>query len=74
VLHYKTLDLGAFTISEGILLVSDQAHGTSGFRESLMAHHGGLVREPQKPDWRPESKHLAWHRRELFKGNPRHRG
>jgi putative restriction endonuclease len=31
VLHHKTFDLGAFTIREGVLLVSDQANGTSGF-------------------------------------------
>jgi predicted restriction endonuclease len=74
VLHHKTFDLGAFTVSEGMVLVSDRAHGTSGFHEVLMAYHGGLVREPQRPDWRPEPKHLAWHGREVFKGEPRHRG
>jgi putative restriction endonuclease len=32
VLHHQTFDLGAFTLSpEGVLLVSDQAHGTAGF-------------------------------------------
>jgi putative restriction endonuclease len=32
VLHHKTFDLGAFTLNgEGVLLVSDQAHGTAGF-------------------------------------------
>jgi putative restriction endonuclease len=74
VLHHKTFDLGAFTVAEGVLLVSDQVHGTSGFRASLMAYHGGPIREPQRPDWRPEPKHLAWHQREVFKGDPRHRG
>jgi putative restriction endonuclease len=73
VLHHKTFDLGAFTVAEGVVLVSDQVHGTSGFRETLMAYHGGSIREPQRPDWRPEVKHLAWHRREVFKGDPRHR-
>jgi putative restriction endonuclease len=74
VLHHKTFDLGAFTVAEGVVLVSDQVHGTSGFHETLMAYHGGPVREPQRPEWRPESRHLAWHRREVFKGDPRHRG
>ena len=31
VLHHKMFDLGAFTVSEGVVLVSNQAHGTSGF-------------------------------------------
>ena len=35
VLHHKTFDLGAFTVAGGVVLVSDQAHGTSGFRETL---------------------------------------
>lgn len=73
VLHHKTFDLGVFTVSEGVLLVSDQAHGTSGFRETLLGYHGGPIREPQRPDWQPEPKHLDWHRREVFKGAPRHR-
>src|SRR5262249_26271630 len=36
VLHHKTFDLGAFTVSDGVVLVSDRAHGTSGFHETLM--------------------------------------
>jgi putative restriction endonuclease len=74
VLHHKTFDLGAFTVAEGVVLVSDQVHGTSGFHEALMAHHGGRIREPQRLDWSPEPRHLAWHRREVFKGDPRRRG
>jgi putative restriction endonuclease len=73
VLHHKTFDLGAFTVSEGVVLVSDQVHGTSGFHETLMSYHGGPVRGPQRPDWRPEPRHLAWHRQEVFKGDPRYR-
>jgi putative restriction endonuclease len=31
VLHHKTFDLGAFTVNQdGLLLVSDQAHGIEG--------------------------------------------
>jgi putative restriction endonuclease len=74
VLHHKTFDLGVFTVAEGVVLVSDHVHGTSGFLETLMTYHGGPIREPQRPDWRPEPGHLAWHRREVFKGDPRHRG
>ena len=72
VLHHKTFDLGAFTIRKGVLLVSDQANGTAGFQEFLMAHHGKPIRPPQHPDWRPEPRHLDWHGREVFKGEARH--
>jgi hypothetical protein len=33
-----------------------------------MVHHGVPVRPPQRRDWRPRPDHLAWHRREVFKG------
>jgi putative restriction endonuclease len=74
VMHHKVFDLGAFTVADGVVLVSDQANGTSGFAESLMAHHGKPIRAPQHPHWMPEPKHLEWHGREVFKGDPRHRG
>ena len=38
---------------EGVLLVSDQANGSSGFQENLLAYHGKPVRPTQHPDWRP---------------------
>jgi putative restriction endonuclease len=73
VLHHKTFDLGAFTLSnEGYLLVSDQAHGTAGFEEALLRHHGQPVRGPQRPEWRPGAEFLVWHGREVFKGAARH--
>jgi putative restriction endonuclease len=54
VLHHKTFDLGAFTVNhDGVLLVSDQAHGTSGFQETLMNRHGKAIRPPQRHDWKP---------------------
>jgi putative restriction endonuclease len=72
VLHHKTFDLGVFTVREGMLLVSDQANGTTGFQETLLAYHGKRIREAQHPDWQPEPKHLEWHGREVFKGEARH--
>jgi putative restriction endonuclease len=72
VLHHKTFDLGAFTVSAGgVLLVSDQAHGTAGFEELLLRRHGSRVRPPQRPEWRPEPAFLGWHGREVFKGAAR---
>jgi putative restriction endonuclease len=37
VLHHKTFDLGAFTVADGVLLVSDQANGSAGFAETLVS-------------------------------------
>jgi putative restriction endonuclease len=73
-LHHKTFDLGAFTVHrDGVLLVSDQAHGTTGFSEVLMCHHGKPVRGPQRREWRPAPVSLEWHTREVFKGSARER-
>jgi putative restriction endonuclease len=74
VLHHNIFDLGAFTVADGILLVSDQANGTIGFQEALMVFHGKPIRPPQRPDWRPVLHHTEWHGREVFKGEARHRG
>lgn len=72
VLHHKTFDLGAFTLNQdGVLLVSDQAHGTAGFEEALMSRHGKPVRHPQRREWKPAPDSLEWHGREVFKGAAR---
>jgi putative restriction endonuclease len=73
VLHHKTFDLGAFTVMGGVLLVSDQANGTTRFQEALLAYHGKPLRDAQRPDWKPKMEHLEWHGREVFKGEARHR-
>jgi putative restriction endonuclease len=54
------------------VLVSDQANGTAGFEETLMRYHGRPIRTAQRPEWAPLPEHLAWHRSEVFKGQPRH--
>lgn len=73
VLHHKMFDLGAFTLAaDGMLLVSDQARGRTGFRSTLLRHHGKPIRTPKRPDWRPDEVHLKWHRQQVFKGEPQH--
>jgi putative restriction endonuclease len=73
-LHHKTFDLGAFTLAaDGVLLVSDQVHGTAGFQETLLGHHGKPVRQPQRAEWGPGAAFVEWHGREVFKGKARHR-
>jgi putative restriction endonuclease len=49
-MHHKTFDLGAFTVENGVLLVSDQANGTTGFNEAQMAFHGKPIREALRDD------------------------
>jgi putative restriction endonuclease len=74
VLHHKLFDLGACTVGkDGTLLVSEQVHGTTGFHDALIRHHGRAVLEPQRPEWKPESTYLEWHGREVFKGQARRR-
>jgi putative restriction endonuclease len=74
VLRHKAFDLGAFTLSPaGVLLVSDQAHGTAGSEQALLRHHGRRARAPQRPEFKPEATFLDWHGREVFKGAARHR-
>jgi putative restriction endonuclease len=73
VLHHKTFDLSVFTLGkDGGFLVSDEAHGTAGFDELVMRHHGRPVRKPQRPEWKPAPDFVAWHLREVFKGEARH--
>lgn len=75
VLHHKLLDLGAYTLDpHGQLLVSDRTHGTDGFHDGLLRYHGRKVRLPQRPEQHPSARHLEWHGREAFKGQPRHVG
>lgn len=75
VLHHKLFDLGAFTVGkDGVVLVSEQAHGTGGLDEALLCHHGQQARKPQRPEWNPSHEHLDWHVREVFKGEARRVG
>lgn len=66
VLHIKNIDLGAFTVEDGVMRIPDQARGASGFHENLMIYHGKPVREPQSPDWRRAASRLSWHKHEVF--------
>lgn len=71
-LHHKLFDLGAFTIdTDYLILVSDEASGTCGPIDSLFSLHGKLVSKPIQLDDIPSQRFLAWHRREVFRGQPR---
>jgi putative restriction endonuclease len=72
-LHHKLLDRGVFTLgSEMIVIVSEQANGTNGFQEWVMAFHGQPIRPPQRPNYYPAITAIRWHVREVFKGPDRY--
>ncbi len=69
-IHHKMFDLGAFTLTESLdLVVSERAHGNTGFDLWLMAFHGRPIRGPIRNDYFPDRGFTRWHREEVFK-NP----
>lgn len=71
-LHHKLFDRGAFTLSkQRQILVSDDAHGTTGFQEWLMDFHGQKINFPQRRSYYPGEEFIGWHVREVFKGDYR---
>lgn len=72
VLHHELFDRGAFTLSkQRHILVSDDAHGTKGFKEWLQRYHGKTMLLPQRQSYYPEAQFIGWHVREVFQGNYR---
>ena len=73
-LHHKLFDRGAFTLSNDLeILVSDDAHGSVGFKEWLMRFHGQKLNFPQRKTYYPSENFTRWHVREVFKGDYRER-
>ncbi len=71
-LHHKLFDRGAFTLSRQLhILVSDDAHGTTGFQEWLMDFHGQKINFPHRRSYYPEQEFIGWHVREVFQGDYR---
>ncbi|MFC3016575.1 phosphorothioated DNA-binding restriction endonuclease [Virgibacillus litoralis] len=72
-LHHKLFDRGVFTISKDRkLIVSQDAHGTNGFKEMLLDYHGLIIRNPIEQVYYPNNSYLDWHVREVFKGPERY--
>ncbi|MFC4559741.1 phosphorothioated DNA-binding restriction endonuclease [Virgibacillus kekensis] len=72
-LHHKLFDRGVFTISKDRrMIVSQDAHGTQGFKEMLLSFHGQMVRKPIETVYTPHNSYLDWHVREVFKGPERY--
>ena len=72
VMHHKLFDRGAYTLSKRLeILVSDDAHGTKGFKEWLMDFHRQKINFPQRQSYYPEVEFISWHVREVFQGDYR---
>ncbi len=72
VLHHKIFDLGAFTLgNDHLVIVSDEVAGLCGLSEHLLAHHGKHLLRPIHSDAAPAAEFIEWHRREVFRGQPR---
>jgi putative restriction endonuclease len=74
VLHHKAFDRGAITVIDEILVVSDLVNGSKGLEELLLAHHNKPIQKAQRAEWMADREHMGWHRRQVFRGEPRHRG
>ncbi len=70
-MHHVVFDRGAFMLRpDRTLLVSDSVHGVD-LDGLLLRHHGRPVRAPQRASDHPAASHVAWHTREVFRGQPR---
>lgn len=68
-MHHKLFDLGVLTISDAMtVMVSEEAHGTIGFQEWVMAFNGKKIKPPIRDTYHPNEKFIAWHIREVFQG------
>lgn len=71
-LHHKLLDHGAFTVNRyGIIEVSEKAYGNAGFDSWLGRYHHESLQKPARTVQEPAPEYFHWHRKEVFKGQPR---
>ena len=72
-LHHKLFDRGVFTIQRELKVqVSEDANGTKGLTEWLLAFNGKAIKPPQRPTYYPQPEYLHWHDREVFRGPARY--
>ncbi len=74
-LHHRTFDRGAFGLTKAgdgyRIVVSDVVHGQSPAFRQLLDCHGRPLRSPQRELQRPSPDFVAWHSRQVFRGDPR---
>lgn len=69
-LHHKLLDRGAVGLDEsGAIFVSDAFSAGGDVGRAVYSLHGRDL-QPRPGTALPAAKHMAWHRKEVFKGEP----
>lgn len=69
-LHRKLFDLGCFTIGDASqLLLSDALNNASGDVAQTTGLLGKKLFLPSRQDHQPKEEYLAWHRKNVFKGD-----
>jgi putative restriction endonuclease len=71
-IHHKAFDRGAISVSdEHRILVSSRIYGNTGLESWFLAIHGRQLRTPSRRNASPNKDFLAWHRKEVFRGEAR---
>ena len=72
-LHHKLFDRGVLGLdTDHLILVSDRFRGTSSFAQQMVwGLAGQSLRPPQPGREHVHVDHIAWHRKEVFRGDPR---
>jgi putative restriction endonuclease len=72
-LHHKLFDRGVLGLdADKVILVSDRFRGSSTFaKEMVLSLTGQELRPPQPGRDHVDLEHIAWHRQEVFRGDPR---
>ena len=66
-LHHKLFDLGMITLDrQGIILVSETAHGSQRFEELVKAFHGSKLITPARHEYEPAEEYVHWHYNQVF--------
>lgn len=75
VFHHRALDRGVIGLEPAVgahhLLVSNEVTGQSAAFRELLDSRGKPLRPPQEQSQQPDASFVAWHRREVFRGEPR---
>lgn len=71
-IHHQALDRGAIGIDEDLrIIVSSKVYGGNYFREHFSILHGSSLIKPSRSAAFPKAEFLRWHRKEVFRGEPR---
>lgn len=77
ILHHRIFDRGAIGLERAAtgfrLVVSDEVNGQSPAFRQLLDCHGRPLRSPQRARQHPNPDFVDWHRRQVFRGEPRER-